>query len=473
MLTPLWQGFGYKEHQISGVEWMLAQEDDSSLRGGFLCDEMGLGKTIEVMGLIKNSKQMRTLLVAPLAVLKQWESTAQKSKINCWIPDRKTWNWVPTGKLVVGSPSIYIVNYESAIRHTRLTDIYSWDRIVFDEAHRLINRGSKIHQSMRDIGAKNRWVITATPIVNDISDAKALFQILGMPEEDVPHSRTSMLPLVKAKALCRTVDELRPVMPELPKEEVTHVHTLPFESKTEQEFYRSIQGRLVERIQTLMEEGSDQWAILKLLLLLRQISVHPQVYINARKRESTDYRRDDWMGDSTKFLALKRLIESESAKPHHWIIFAHFHDEMEMLASSLKELPRIRRVQIYSGKQTQEERDEIIQRTKEPMGEDNNTEVLIVQLQSGSVGLNLQHFDRIAFLSPWWTAALMDQAVGRAVRIGQDRQVEVHHFRLEEEKSLNIDQIMINKVEQKRELCDWFLENASRGLVEEETISNA
>jgi SNF2 family DNA or RNA helicase len=309
--------------------------------------------------------------------------------------------------------------------------------------------------------------------VNTLADAKSLFHMIGMPVEEIPHGREAMLPLIKAKSLCRTVDELRPVMPELPAEETTHVHTLPFETKEECEFYRSIQGKLVERLQVLMEEGSDQWAILKLLLLLRQISVHPQVYINARKKESKYYIRHDWRGDSTKFSALKSLIEQQSNEPHRWIIFSHFHDEMDMLAASLASLPRVCRVQLYSGKNTQEERDEIVQRTKEPLDGYKNTEILLVQLQSGSVGLNLQHFDRIAFMSPWWTAALMDQAVGRAVRIGQDKQVEVHHFRLEEEKSLNIDQIMINKVEEKREMCDWFLENSSRGLSDEETISIA
>jgi SNF2 family DNA or RNA helicase len=328
---------------------------------------------------------------------------------------------------------------------------------------------------MLAIDAKIRWVITATPIVNDFSDVKSLLKMIGMHDDDVPHNRHAMEPIVKQKALCRTVDELRELMPELPKEEITHVHTLPFESNEERDFYRSIQGKLVERLHVLMEDGSDQWAILKLLLLLRQISVHPQVYINARKRESKYYVRPDWKGDSTKFIALKNLIEKEAVEEHRWIIFSHFHDEMELLASSLKELPRVRRVQIYSGKQTQDERDEIVQRSKDDLDEQKNTEILIVQLQSGSVGLNLQHFDRIAFLSPWWTAALMDQAVGRAVRIGQENQVEVHHFRLEEEKSMNIDKMMIEKVEQKREMCDWFLETASRGMeVEEEDIlSNA
>lgn len=468
MLTPLWNSFSYKQHQVSGVEWMLEQEAEHSfLRGGILCDEMGLGKTIEILGLIKNSNFQRTLLVAPLAVLSQWVGAAEKAKITPFVIDRETWTWKAVGKIYVGKPWIYVGNYETINRRTSLTDIYFWDRIVFDEAHRLINEKSKTHQAMVAIHAKSHWMVTGTPIVNSIKDAKALFHMLGMPEEELPATKEAMLPYIKMKVLCRTVEELRDSMPELPQEEKTHVHTLTFASEEERAFYRSIQGKLVERLNILMEEGSDQWAILKLLLLLRQISVHPQVYINARKRESKYYVRDDWRDDSTKFKALKHLIQKQSNEQHRWIIFTHFHDEMDMLAASLKQLPRVRRVQIYSGKQNQDERDIIIEQTKEPLNSVKTTEVLLVQLQSGSVGLNLQHFDRIAFMSPWWTAALMDQAVGRAVRIGQENEVEVHHFRLEEEQTMNIDNMMIDRVEEKRELCDWFLSNASRGISDE------
>jgi SNF2 family DNA or RNA helicase len=136
---------------------------------------------------------------------------------------------------------------------------------------------------------------------------------------------------------------------------------------------------------------------------------------------------------------------------------------MDILASFLHKLPRMRYVQKYSGKLSQDQRNEIVQETKTPFEGEKTTDCLLVQLQSGSVGLNLQHFDRVVFLSPWWTAALMDQAVGRAVRIGQEKRVEVHHLRLKEEAVMNIDRFMIEKVENKRTLCDWFLSKSSRG----------
>ena len=473
MPNPLWKEFSYKSHQLTGIEWMTHQEQDDMLPGGFLCDEMGLGKTIEILGLALSNPKPRTLILCPLAVVSQWTAIAKKCKFNVFTLSDEAYKWKSAkSKIYLNRSSLYILHYDCAIRHKNMTDPFIWDRIVFDEAHRLINRTSRLHKAMKEIRGNIRWVVTATPVVNDLSDIKSLLLILGMPEEHLPIARDQLLPFIRQKAICRTVEELRETLPELPSEERTHIHTIPFQSQEEQNFYRSIQGKIVERLNILMEEGSDQWAILKLLMLLRQISVHPQVYINARKKENKYYTRNDWPQDSSKFSHLKNLIHGQSHHQHRWIIFCHFHDEMELLANSLKHLPRVSQVQIYSGSLSQAQRDEVIRNTNKPLTDEKSTDVLIIQLQSGSVGLNLQHFDRIIFLSPWWTAALMDQAVGRAVRIGQTKRVEVHHIRLEEEASLNIDAMMISKVDAKREMCNWFLDNASRGDLTTNPLDN-
>ena len=68
------------------------------------------------------------------------------------------------------------------------------------------------------------------------------------------------------------------------------------------------------------------------------------------------------------------------------------------------------------------------------------------------MGLNLQEYDRVIFVSPWWTSALMDQAIARAVRMGQTKVVHVYHLHLkaEQENTINIDTIVNEKAEQKR-----------------------
>ena len=57
------------------------------------------------------------------------------------------------------------------------------------------------------------------------------------------------------------------------------------------------------------------------------------------------------------------------------------------------------------------------------------------------MGLNLQEFDRIIFNSPWWTQAAIDQGIGRAVRIGQQKQVIVHNLVLKQEEVNNVRNI--------------------------------
>ena len=131
---------------------------------------------------------------------------------------------------------------------------------------------------------------------------------------------------------------------------------------------------------------------------------------------------------------------------------------MEMLQASLQQMKSVKRVQVYSGEISEGMRASIIEASKAPLAA-GEQEILLIQLQAGGVGLNLQHFDRIAFMGPWWTAALMDQAIGRAVRIGQKEQVMVHHISLKEEQmdSLNIDRFMHEKADKKRNLCMDFL----------------
>jgi len=55
-------------------------------------------------------------------------------------------------------------------------------------------------------------------------------------------------------------------------------------------------------------------------------------------------------------------------------------------------------------------------------------DVLILQIKTGSEGLNLQHFKEIYFVSPHWNPAIEDQAVARCHRIGQENEVDIFRF---------------------------------------------
>ena len=444
---PLWQGFAYKPHQVAAIRWMLDRES-SAPSGGLLCDEMGLGKTMEILGLIKNSPKRHNLLLCPKAVVAQWRAAAGRSRFN--VLEVRGHAWTMTTPYRSGQPMLFVTNYEKLV--TKKVFGFHWHRVILDEAQRVRVRSSKIWGAISAMRRHTTWCVSATPVVNSEKDIKALFELVGYKKEEL----ANLPQLMTSACLHRSMAEMRPVLKELPCAPTVVKEFLDFETEDEAEFYRGIQGLIMRRWRSLERDQSP--VLFSLIMRLRQISLHPQVYINARKREWVNYGRDDWVGASTKFNALRRKIEGAAA-PSRWIVFCQFHDEMEMLQSFLEKVPAVNRIQMYHGGMTDKAKEAVIAGTFGSL--DDGHEVLLLQLQSGGVGLNLQHFSKVVFMSPWWTSALMDQAIGRAVRIGQKEVVEVTMFLLREEESMNIDKKMLEKVEEKRDVLAKLFTHAS------------
>ena len=58
-------------------------------------------------------------------------------------------------------------------------------------------------------------------------------------------------------------------------------------------------------------------------------------------------------------------------------------------------------------------------------------DVLILQIQTGCEGLNLQeNYSEIYFVSPHWNPAVEEQAIARCHRIGQKKEVVVNRFEM-------------------------------------------
>jgi SNF2 family DNA or RNA helicase len=465
-LKPLWDGFSYKPHQVTGIDWMLKRESATE-SGGLLCDEMGLGKTMEVLGVLKNSKKHSTLLLCPKAVVPQWRAAALRSGMN--VCEMEGQSWQTPKPFRGGAPFLFLTNYEKlASKREGLFFGRTWDRVVLDEAHRGKNKAGLIHKSVMKMTRRTTWCVTATPLVNDLADVRALFTLVGYDCTRL-NNYSYLTEVVASSCLHRSMGEMRETLPELPPAAKITKERLDFETEEEGDFYRGIQGLIRRRFKALDHDNSK--AIFVLLMRLRQLSLHPQVYINARKKEWVGYNRDDWEGSSTKFSVLRNKIHAAEA-PARWIVFCQFHDEMEILQAYLSASPEVGKVWQYHGGMKEAEKAEVLEDTKTPLDTvGGKHQVLLLQLQSGGVGLNLQHFTKIIFMSPWWTAAMMDQAIGRAVRIGQEEAVEVTLLVLKEEESMNIDEKMLGKAEVKRGTLNKLFQYASRGAsVSEEPV---
>jgi SNF2 family DNA or RNA helicase len=320
-------------------------------------------------------------------------------------------------------------------------------------------------RSARKIVAPLRWVVTGTPLVNSLKDIVALLAFLGVPYSPLWRWEPRYLHLLPHLLLHRSLDSLRGVIQGAPPVPVVHQMVLPFTTKEEEEFYHGVQGSTESMAKKYASELLSSAEAFKLLLRLRQISVHPQIYIDAKRREDSSYEREDWTASSTKLDAISRIIRSDdSSSTHKYIVFCQFHEEMALIRKSLLAdgLVADDHILMYHGALNQTERTAVLKRSKET----SQRTVLLLQLQAGGVGLNLQEYDRIVFVSPWWTSALMDQAIARAVRMGQTSVVHVYHLQLAAEKSgsLDIDKLVSAKAHQKREMLTRLFALSSKDV---------
>ena len=183
---------------------------------------------------------------------------------------------------------------------------------------------------------------------------------------------------------------------------------------------------------------------------------------------------------SSKLEKIKEIIQTDNMnsdaegavadKVHKYIVFCQFNDEMSLIREFLMKegLVADENILLYNGSMNQAEREAVLKRSKAT----TETTVLLLQLQAGGVGLNLQEYDRIIFVSPWWTSALMDQAIARAVRMGQKEIVHVYHLRLAAESAtagdaINIDELVNAKAEEKRKMLEKLFVLCSDGASNE------
>lgn len=473
-LLPVWPGAAYAPHQEEGIRWMLNQEKvgvtvssaegERVIRGGILGDEMGLGKTVQTLALCANNKVRRTLILTPLAVRQQWVDAARRggaeSPFNVYTAEKGVWK--AHGKIKMRNSDLYIGHYDKLNADVGLFQAIRFDRIICDEAHRTRNPRTSTAKNLLSLPADYKWCLTGTPIVNGLEDCVVYLRFLGFPCH--PTSRVfqpQYREWIRQSYLARLMDECEPpagmCVPPAPHLEVRN---LDFTNAEEATLYDAIYKNLEQQFRDAQKLQGRAYtlAYLSILLRLRQVSITPQIYIDARKKDPFGWSGPSFNLPSRKFDEMANLMRSafDEGKKRRWIVFCQFKIEIDLLAAFFRALPFIGNIGSYHGGLSHKERDEEIAASK-IFSAGNLQDVLLVQLHAGGTGLNLQHYDSIIFSSPWWTAALMDQATGRALRIGQDKKVHIYMLRLAAENTFNIDQFILQKAEGKRRLGEMFL----------------
>lgn len=447
--------FVYHPHQKVGINWMLSREQPGArfVRGGILADEMGLGKTCMTLGLLLNdpliaTRSVNTLLLVPPVLSPQWAKALGDAGITYLqlqppkavkkgtdvTPDVEAarWSWTQyTGtrpNLVV-----FLSTYVRAANHINTLSTLPFDRMVCDEGHVFRNGyRTALFRKLITVPAAQRWILTGTPIQNDVSDFGNLLKFLGMPAEQ--RMNTNMAVVALEVLLRRNVGEVREAVPTMPTLPPTHtIHAISMVPGSEEE---KVYDALVGRYEDARENHAAKAIVFELFLRISQFVTHPAIYVSSMvTKYGPAYPRTAWVGSASKFEAFVDFMRTSTDVPT--IVFTTFKQEMDLGVESLT--AQGYRCWKIEGGMTDKAREDATRESKACVDGGATKVAIFVQIVAGGAGLNLQHCKRVVFISPHWNPAVVDQAVARAYRMGQTERVEVHHFLMADDAALNMD----------------------------------
>nr|WP_211319328.1 DEAD/DEAH box helicase [Quadrisphaera granulorum] len=147
-----------------------------------LADEPGLGKTAQALLAAEAAMAYPLLVVVPSVVKTNWAREA-----GLWVPHRSTTVVQGSGESVNGFADVVVVNYEVLDRHLGWLGDFGFRGMVVDEAHFIKNKTSQRSQNVLAIADRVRartpdplvMALTGTPLINDVDDFRAIWQLLG------------------------------------------------------------------------------------------------------------------------------------------------------------------------------------------------------------------------------------------------------------------------------------------------------
>ena len=316
----------------------------------------------------------------------------------------------------------------------------TWGRVILDEGHFIRNANGKTHKEIARLTSNIRWILSGTPIQNNERELYTLARYIGIEGEDIDA-------IVRTYVLRRTQDEMATSNPRmaLPKLE-TKVMRIPFNTPEEEAFYSSVEEYFSERAIDNPTEAMTS------LTRCRQACTNPKLYMTAvglrdrtsgfGRSRSTSKKRSlkgapTWTEDigMTKTEYIVGDVVSHCAQ-EKCLIFCMWTEEMASLAKALKSKDVASL--IYDGSLSRDNKEAALYNFKH-----TDIPVLILQINCGSTGLNLQCASRVYITSPHWNPCIELQAIGRAYRKGQTKVVTCVRVLIEgtvEERCMDIQE---------------------------------
>ncbi len=457
MLDDLIPGICSDEGEVYGLPEDLAKEIqvENLFPGGLLCelrryqewgvkyilhqgrvllgDEMGLGKTVQAIAAmvsLRNTGATHFMVVCPASVITNWCREIQKhSRLNVVRihgPGRlyAYEEWLAEG-------GVAVTTYETT-DYLQLDENFGYSMLVVDEAHYIKNPNAKRTGNVIRISehAERLLFMTGTALENRVDEMISLIAIL----------QPQIAEEVRSKAFLTSAPQFR--------EKIAPV------------YYRRRREDVLSELPDLIE--SREWCT----LTEKENAAYVQAVLS---RKFQDARRVSWnvedLHDSSKAQRLMEIIEDAQEDGRKVIVFSFFLDTIrkvyEYVGSS-------RCLSPIHGSVPPERRQFIVdQFEKAPAGS-----VLLAQIQTGGTGLNIQAASVVVICEPQFKPSVENQAIARAYRMGQTRNVMVYRLLCDD----TVDERITEILEEKQHIFDEFADESVSGQesleLDEKTFGN-
>jgi len=470
--------FNLMKHQQKALTESFTKEDL------FLAFEMGTGKTCTVLQILrhkfsKNEGMMRTLIFAPIVVLKNWANEIDKftniksSHVHILMgPASKRMSILEK----VGEDSgIIIVNYDILSNKRIFTWLFEWapEILVCDESHYVKNFRSKRAIAVSRIAdnAKHTFMLTGTPILNTAADLFMQFRILDgnkgggtfgkhfysfrhtyFQDENQQRAGTQgYFPKFTEREAARTTlkEKISLKMLKVTKEECLDlpslvVQTMRVELSAEQQApYNQMKRDFIAFVNGELNAGVPQAIVAKIAItkLLRL----QQIVSGFAKTESGESVQ---LKDVPRRTVLKELLETITVD-HKVIVWSVFKQNYIMIEDVCEKLG------IQYTSITGQTKDKAA--AAHEFNTDPNVKVLIGNPSAGGVGINLVAASYMIYYSRDFKLSSDLQSEARSHRKGSEIHKKITRINLEAPGTIDelISEALKNKQNISKEVIGW------------------
>lgn len=386
------------EHQKEGITWLFNLYN-KKLPGAVLADDMGMGKTFQTIGFLTAVNPKNVIIIAPASVVGVWENELTRFNPNL------------LKKVKIHSYQAFN-SFSSKKEDSIKTDI-----LILDEAQFIKNKNTTSSNTIREINSKFTIILSGTPIENSIEDIYNILGVLSKRFFDMYSFLATMAksnPTVMAKITAEIIDGIylrrMKTKDQLPAKFhlKTIESTMSINEKMGEAKIKEYYGNLLKRKAATNSFQYYNDIIVQIQKMIQNSSYQYQLFPSYQHLLPKD------ITDKIPSKALKVIeLINKIPKEEKIVIFTSFIGTQD----KLKELLKSYGVLVINGSVSSGDRKKIVDRFQNHEDE----RIILISLKAGNSGLTLHRANHVIIYDLWWNPAIIEQALARVYRIGQQR----------------------------------------------------